>query len=555
LTFHGRMSASQETTGGVAVDEYPALSKIAGSGFRAQPTTVQYWGRSGLLLFVCSAWVLVVFRHTLLLMVGTWYGSRTYSHCFLILPLFFYLVWIRRDRIASLKPVPNSWGLPLLGSLVLVWVFANLGEVKIMQEFAMVAILVVLVWTLLGTAVVRALSFPLLFLFFAVPFGVSLIGPLRDFTTWFVIHALTLSNVPAVLENHILSLPSGVWTIAEACSGIRFLLSSVVLGTVFASIAYRSPKRRLVFMCASVAVPVIANGVRAYGIILLAYLTDNRVAAGVDHVVYGTLFYVFIQLVLIVVGLRWREKPVAYNQTIPHSARVSGAWPKENGLPGMAAIGVSLAALCLISLAPAVAAHFWNRATNTTGWADPPVVVREPWQVAAAYDMVWAPELRGADQEFRQSYTHERNRIDLYWALYSGGHGADLADSHNPPADFKPGAVPLGCANAIIDGQPTCVHRSLIESGRASRSVWTWYWVSGEYTASPRRVRFLQAKARFLGNPAEVAVIALGIDNHGDTMNAERVLQEFLLHASFPVTAGGRLLHEIPTADVIGLRP
>jgi len=550
------MSAFQETTGGAAVDEHPGLPGIADPRSRAQDRTLTHWYWPTLFLFVCFASVLVLFRHTLLSMVNTWYGSRTYSHCFLIFPIFLYLVWVRRGDVARLKPAPDYWGLPLLGGLASVWVLANLAEVRIAQEFAVVAILIVLVWTLLGTAVVRALAFPVLFLFFAVPFGASLIKPLQDLTTWIVVHALTISNVPAVLENHTLSLPSGAWTVAEACSGIRFLLSSVVLGTVFASIAYRSRKRQLLFMCASVVVPIIANGLRAYGIVLLAYLTDNRVAAGVDHIVYGTLFYLFVQLVLILVGLRWRETRGADDPITPDSARLLDASPKENGSPGMAAFVVSAASLVLISPAPFVAAHLWSRATATSGWAEPPVIVSAPWQVAASSDMSWAPELRGSDKEFSQSYTYQRDRIDLHWVFYSGRHGTDLVGSYNLVADPKLWALAADSfGSTTVDGRPVSVHRSLIESGSVSRSVWTWYWVSGEYTASSPRVRFLQAKARLLGKPATVAVISVGTENQADASQAERVFGEFLRHASFLVTGASPPSRESPTrgSDDLGL--
>jgi len=79
------------------------------------------------LLAACSAAVLVSFRDTLRVMVETWYSSRTYSHCFLILPLFVYLLWVRRESFAGLKFVPNGWGLALLGGLTFLWLLGNVG--------------------------------------------------------------------------------------------------------------------------------------------------------------------------------------------------------------------------------------------------------------------------------------------------------------------------------------------------------------------------------------------------------------------------------------------
>lgn len=493
--------------------------------------------RWSILLLVCSATLAVSFRHTLLLMISTWYCSRTYSHCFLILPIFLYLIWVRRRSVIALRPVPNFWGLPTLLCLTFIWLLGNLAEVKVVQEFAVVSILVAVVWTILGTGVVRSLAFPLLFLFFAVPFGTSLIKPLQNFTAWFVIHALTLSHVPAVMENHTISLPSGVWTVAEACSGIRFLLSSFVLGTVFAFLMYRSRRRRLIFLCASIIVPIIGNGLRAYGTILLAYTTNNRLAAGVDHVVYGGFFSVLIQLLLIAVGLHWRECPEPNAQTSLASRRVEPLQANHDSSPDRSALFVATTAWALIVIAPLAAAHLWNKASATAGWADPPVIVAAPWQTKTDGDTSWAPEWRGVDRQFSQSYASGTNSVDLNWALYSGRGETDLLDV--PDAMAKSWAVATaGFGNAMVGDQRITIYRSLVESGVASRAIWSWYCVGRECTVSRARVRLLQAEARLLGKSASVAVISLGADNQTNAWKAEKALQEFLLHASFPTLGG-----------------
>ncbi len=491
------------------------------------------------LLLACSATALVSFRHTLFLMVDTWSHSRTFSHCFLVLPLFVYLLWVRRENIIGLKPVPNYWGLPLLGVLTFIWLVGNLGEVKVVQEFAVISILIVIVWTILGTVMVRRMAFPLLFLFFAVPFGTSLIKPLQNFTGWFVIHALTISNVPAVLENHTIFLPSSVWTVAEACSGIRFLLSSLVLGTVFSFLMYRTGWRRLIFMCASVVAPIVGNGLRAYGVILLAYITSNKLAVGVDHVVYGGLFAVFIEVVLMVIGLRWRQRLEPITRIAANHREAATAETKDDGSPGKAAFFAAATASILIVIAPFLAVHLWNRSATTNGWADPPVTVTAPWQATGGDDTGWAPEWHGPDREFSQSYKYEKNRVDLDWVLYSGRHGMEPGTPSDGLPNTKPWVLNAnGFGSAIVGGRQIEVCRSLTESRRVSRSVWTWYWVNGEYAANRARVRFLRAKARILGKPAAVAVISLGADIQTNASDTERTLQEFLVHASFLTTAG-----------------
>jgi exosortase A len=168
---------------------------------------------------------------------------------------------------------------------------------------------IVSVWGVFGTVVARAMLMPLAFLMFAVPIGEGLIPKLQDFSAWFAVKMLDLSSVPVLLEGRFITVPSGRWEVAEACSGIRYLTSSVAIGFLYAGLVYRSWVRRIGFLLASTAVPILANGLRVYGIVLLAYLSGNRIAAGVDHLLYGWLFFTIVMFLLLSVGSWWREKP------------------------------------------------------------------------------------------------------------------------------------------------------------------------------------------------------------------------------------------------------
>src|SRR5439155_12783777 len=163
------------------------------------------------------------------------------------------------------------------------------------------------VWALIGTRVARALAFPLAFLFFAVPFGEFLVPVMIDWTADFTIWALRISGVPVYREGSFFMIPSGMWSVVEACSGLRYLIASLMIGCLFAYISYRSPLRRARFVAAAVVVPLIANWLRAYIIVILAHLTSNRLATGIDHVIYGWIFFGVVMAILFWVGLQWRE--------------------------------------------------------------------------------------------------------------------------------------------------------------------------------------------------------------------------------------------------------
>ena len=138
--------------------------------------------------------------------------------------------------------------------------------------------------------------------------GDSLIQRLQDFSAWFAIKLLDLTRVPALLEGRIITIPSGKWEVAEACSGMRFLVASLTMGFVYAAIVYRSWGRRIAFLAASALVPVLGNGLRVYGVILTDYLGGTRIARSADHIFAGWLFISIITVLLFAVGMRWQEQ-------------------------------------------------------------------------------------------------------------------------------------------------------------------------------------------------------------------------------------------------------
>jgi exosortase len=137
--------------------------------------------------------------------------------------------------------------------------------------------LVLAVPAVLGWEVARALTFPLLFLFFAVPFGDFAMPKLMDWTAQVTVLGLRLTGIP--VHSRRPALRDSHWQLVgvEACSGVRYLIASVTVGTLFAYLTYHSArKRRAIFICVSVAVPIVANWGRAYMIVMLGHLSGNK---------------------------------------------------------------------------------------------------------------------------------------------------------------------------------------------------------------------------------------------------------------------------------------
>src|SRR5262249_10970952 len=155
------------------------------------------------------------------------------------------------------------------------WWMGQLLAINEVQQYAAVGMMQVLIVTLLGLNVVRLIWFPVLYLIFLVPTGEYLIDPMQRFAAHFVDISLTLLNIAHYREGTVFDLTNGRFEIAEACAGLRFLIATVTLGVLFSYMMFRKPVKAMLFMVASVAVPLIGNGLRCVGIIVLAHLTNN----------------------------------------------------------------------------------------------------------------------------------------------------------------------------------------------------------------------------------------------------------------------------------------
>jgi len=214
-------------------------------------------------LAVGLLWLLFWYGDTFMAMVHIWDRSETFAHGFVIAPISAWLVWRRRHFIRNLPIEPSLLGVVLGVGAGFAWLLGELASVDAVSQFAVVGMLVAFVWAVMGTAVIRTYAFPIGFLFFMVPFGEFMFPSMMDWTANFIIWAVRASGVPVYAEGYNLVIPSGRWEVVEGCSGVRYLMASVVVGSLFAYLNYTSTRRRLIFVAASIVLPVFANWLRA----------------------------------------------------------------------------------------------------------------------------------------------------------------------------------------------------------------------------------------------------------------------------------------------------
>ncbi|MBT8447619.1 MAG: exosortase A, partial [Gammaproteobacteria bacterium] len=235
--------------------------------------------------------LLLMYLPTVSSMVSIWFQSNTFTHCLFIAPMALFMVYDSRREFAGLPVAPAFAPVAGVAAAGLIWLASRLASIQVTEHLSLVAMLVFSVYALLGTAITRRIAYPLAFLFLAVPFGEGLIPHLIEFTGNFSAAAIRWSGVPVFHEGNQIILPTGNWSVVTACSGIRYLLATVTIAAVYGYFSYRSIWRRLVFIALGVLVAVLANGIRAYGIMMIGHLSNMRLAVGVDHILYGWLFF------------------------------------------------------------------------------------------------------------------------------------------------------------------------------------------------------------------------------------------------------------------------
>lgn len=274
-------------------------------------------------------------------MIDVWGSSRTFAHGFLVLPVVGYLVWSFRRRLIPLTPVPSAWGVIALVGIANAWVVGHFAGVLWLQQAAVVASLPAFIWTIYGTEIVQRLAWPLGFLVFLLPVGTSLEPWLQDITAWLILRGLDLSGISYVYRDYSITVGPAVWEVAPDCGGLRYLLPGLSLAYAFAALTYRESTRRVLFLVLCAAALLIANGVRAYGVIIGNHI---GIASGADHRIFSYTIYGLTMPCLFWIGLKWKQRPATDRGGPP-------VLPGPLDIPkAMVASLLGLTALCLARL-------------------------------------------------------------------------------------------------------------------------------------------------------------------------------------------------------------
>jgi exosortase A len=478
--------------------------------------------------------IALIFWSTSASMVSVWNASGTYSHGYFVVPAFLWLVWGRRQMLSRLPVAPAWWALLPLAIAGGGWLISQWMVLAQPAQFAMVTMVPLAIASVLGMAWVRALAFPLAFLYFAVPFGESWVPVLMDWTADFTVAALKLSRVPVYRDGLHFEIPNGKWSVVDSCSGIRYLFACLSVSSLYAWTIYRGRLRRLTFVGLSLLIAIVANWLRAYGIVMLGHLSNNQIATGADHLVYGALFFGVIMALVFALGAFWREdrepsRPAASSSVDPLPTLARASTPRRV----MAALATALV-LVAAPLLPSGASHEPPRL-----WIVPSDIRPSGgWLPVGEAVASWQPRLNNPAAVIAQSFEKHSRRVSVHLGLFerptldskltSGRNRLLEPDGLNPQWKL----AGQGFAQAHWAGSTFDVRTGVLVASERRLLAWHWYWVDGIATTSPTRAALLQILARLRGRSEVCAWISAYTAVGDEPSAATRALQEFVADMS-----------------------
>jgi len=518
------------------------------SGLLGSPNAL-VWMRLALLYCVLAGFASVVMFDALASIFRVAATSNTYGHIFVVPAVVAWLIWTRSKALIEIRPRPMpSASLALIVSAA-AWLVGSAADIQLIQQAAYVLTLQILVVVTVGLGGLKALLFPTFFLTFLVPFGEEFILQLQQITANFIVRGLAVLGVPVYNDGVYLQTPSGNFEVAEACSGIRFMVSTLALGCLFAALFFKSPVRRFSVIILSLVIPIVANGLRALGIVYIAHVTDNAVAVSVDHVIYGWIFFAFVTAALIGLGLLFADGETA--ATLGVAKRSSRAI--EEGPEPKKLFNAALVSGLILSGALGLNARMHMVQPDANFGHFNPIPAPVGWQrIAEGIKDGWKPHYRGADAVLFEHFTDGTHIISVYRAGYSfERQGAEMIGYGNGVAAPETMWGQAGRNGALVNigGQMVRVNSvQLRGAGGALRAVWQVYWVDGKLAASPVAAKIAAVTARLKGRSTRSATLVLSAPTVGvgQSLSGESVLSGFAAQLYQPTVmlepraAGGR---------------
>ena len=472
-----------------------------------------------------------IFWPTFAHMVGLDFRLDSHSNSAIVIAVFLALIWSQRDNLSDLSIRPYFPGFIPLFLIGLVWLIGQLLLMRVLTQFAVMAMVPIVVLTLLGPQWFRATLLPSFILLFALPIWGPIVPTLVRWTASTVEAGIRFSGVPIYREGAFFVIPSGNWSIADACSGIAYLSTCAMLGLLYAWTMYQSTVKRIVFVGGAIAIGIVGNWLRAYLTIMIAHFSDNRLLRD-DHSTFGWLLFATLLLLYFSLGWVWRDNPAQALPTAQRDRNVSITDHESRVKPSaFQMVATSVAAVAALAFFP-LTEIFLSTPLQPAPITIATITPQPGWSAVDLPAVRWTPALQNPNRVRLQTFEKTGQRVDVFIGVFRNQNwDSKLVTVSNQLANPETNdwtLVHRGSLRTEFAGKPLKVKTGIV-LGRSNRIVaWQWYWVDGATTGSDIGAKIHQLLAQVRGRGDTAAWVAIYSDASISADAANATLQAFM---------------------------
>lgn len=455
------------------------------------PSRLPHWQAVALLLL--TAWLYASILARLFLQWVGPHSDPNFQHGIFV-PLFaLYVLWLNRAKLRAIAPAPSWTGFPLVVLSLLMLVLGDWGAENFLSRVSLLILLAGLIILFQGWTFFRAVLFPWAVLILMIPIPTLIMNqvtfPLQLLASRLATVLLELVGVPVLRQGNVIVLASMPLDVAEACSGIRSLLTLVTLAIIYGYLMETRMWARVALACSAVPIAVAANSFRIFGTGLLVQYWDPDKAEGFYHALGGWLIFVVALLMLFavhrVISLIWKSGPVAPRELVPAEAQSAVKTRMQSSPLRFGIVAVPMLATALVLQAHSGKEYFPPRASLSSlpsqidGWTG-----RDETLDQQTLDILGPGEFLVRDYE-NASQPQSQPWINLYIAYFPTQKAGDTIHS---PNHCLPGAGWVPTSREIIqltgpDGSSFPVNRYVVAKGEDRQLVLYWFQAHGRVVA------------------------------------------------------------------------
>jgi len=479
------------------------------------PSRLPYW--QAVALLVLTAWLYAsILAHLFLQWVGP-HSDPNFQHGIFV-PLFaLFVLWQDREKLKAIAPAPSWTGLPLVVLSLLMLVLGVLGAENFLSRVSLLILLAGLIILIQGWPFFRAVLFPWAFLILMIPIPTLIISqvtfPLQLLAAKLSTALLELVHVPVLREGNVIRLASMPLDVAEACSGIRSLLTLVTLAIIYGYLMETRRWAQVVLVCSAVPIAVAANSFRIFGTGLLVQYWDPDKAEGFYHALGGWLIFVVALLMLFavhrVISLLWKSGPVA-----PRDLAHAEEQPAAEIHMKFGSLRFGIVAVPMLATAIGLQAHSGKERfppreplsslpLQIDGWTGTDDTLDQQ-----TLDILGPGEFLVRDYE---NTSQPQPWINLYIAYFPTQKAGDTIHS---PQHCLPGAGWVPTSRAVVritqpDGSSFPVNRYVVAKDEDRQLVLYWFQAHGRAVASEYWAKYYLISDSIRMNRSDGALVRL----------------------------------------------